>query len=72
MKGQGGCECNPAYTIAIGGVVGTVTATAIYKPGSGAVWQTSGNIQGFTVDKAEEDINELTMNCKVVVDKQQA
>ena len=68
MKGPDGCECNPAYTIAIGGVQGTVTATAICMPGSEAVWQTAGHLQGFEVDTKEVDINGLIMRCKVVVD----
>ena len=67
MKGPDGCECTPAYTITIGGEEGEVTATATYKPGSGAVWQISGLIQGFKVDKKKEEINGLTMRCHIVV-----
>ena len=67
MKGPDGCECSPAYTIFIGGVQGSVTATAMYKPGSEAVWQTSGLLQGFKVDKRGVDIDGLIMKCKVVV-----
>ena len=70
MKGPNGCECRPAYTITIGGVQGSVTATAACKPGNEAVWQTAGLIQGFKVDKKPADINGLIMKCKVVVDNE--
>ena len=70
MKGPDGCDCSPAYTIAIGGVQGSATATAIYKPGSEAVWQTTGLIQGFKVDKEKMNINGLIMRCNVVVANQ--
>ena len=68
MKGPDGCDCSPAYTIAIGGVQGSVTATAICMPGSEAVWQTTGLLQGVNVTKKKVGINGLIMKCKVVVD----